>query len=408
MRLVLLLLLASTINGNVFAQQAECLEECQPVWQAEPSPIRLLCDPPPCDNWLTLEYLLFWSDGYRVPDLISGAVPGTPRADAGVLGLPSTTRLLGSEDLGDGSRSGMLLDFGRWLDGCGDLALTGSFLLLDNGGSSQTFPSTPDTIVSRPFFNVNPAVDAPDAELVNYPGVVDGTISVESENEIFSGGVGLLKRLACCSAPCGCRSRRVDLTLGYRAFAANEALTIDETLNPDGGFLPVGTQIDVMDRFETKNHFHGVQIGIRSAWQRQRWLLETHSSVAIGNVNQRVIIDGSTTTTVPGIDPAIQPWGILAQPSNIGEYERNRFGVLTGSYIGIGYQLNCRVRLRAGYNVIMLNRVVRPGPQIDTTVNSTQLDPNVPVTGPLRPAFAWRNEESLVLHGLRLGAEFSF
>lgn len=376
--------------------------------QSDVTPIRFLCDPPVCRNWMDVDYLQFWSDGYRVPGLVTESVAGTPRADAGVLGLPTTNTLLGNETLGDDSRSGLRLSFGRWLDECGDLALTGSFFLLGNGGSSQTFPSDPNTIVSRPFFNVDPAVNAPDSELVNFPGVVAGTVSVSSSSDVFSGGVGIQKKLFCCGDRQCCSARRVDAYMGYRVFAFDETLTIEETLFPSGGFVPAGTQIDVIDRFATENRFHGVQFGLKGTWQRRKWLFETNSNFAIGNVQQRVIIDGRTTTSVPGFAPAVQPYGILAQASNIGTYERNRLGLLTDTYVGVAYQMNCRLKLRAGYNLIFLNSVARPGRQIDTTVNGTQFDPNVPVSGPLHPTFTWRDSESLLLHGIRLGAEFTF
>ena len=376
--------------------------------QTDVTPIRFLCDAPVCRNWVDVEYMLFWSDGYRVPGLVSESVPGTPRADAGVLGLPTTDMLLGNEKLGNDSRSGVRLSFGRLLDDCGDLALTGSFFYLGDGDSSQTFPSDPNAIVARPFFNVDPSVNAPDSELVNFPGVVAGTVSVSSSSDVFSGGVGIQKKLFCCGDKRNCSARRIDAYLGYRVFAFDETLTIDETLFPSGGFVPAGTQIDVRDRFATENRFHGVEFGLKHSWQRRRWLFETNSNFAIGNLQQRVAIDGTTTTSVPGFDPVVQPYGILAQASNIGSYERNRFGVLTDTYVGVAYQMNCRLKLKAGYNLIFLNSVARPGRQIDTTVNGTQFDANVPVSGSLHPTFAWRDSESLFLHGIRLGAEFTF
>ena len=163
----------------------------------------------------------------------------------------------------------------------------------------------------------------------------------------------------------------------------------------------------IRDRFETENRFHGVEFGVMRTWQRQRWTFEAGSRVALGNINQRVLIDGSTTVTVPGVEPVVQPFGILAGPSNIGEYERNRFGVLTDSRLEIGYWLSCRLKLQLGYNFIFINDVARPGNAIDLNVNGTAIDPTVATTGPASPNFDW-NSESLFLHGFNAGIEFRF
>ena len=367
-----------------------------------------VCDGPTCcsQNWIDINYISFWNDGYATPALVTQSPAGTPQTDAGVLGSPNTSTLLGSDNLGDNTLSGFRIDFGRWLN-C-DTALTGGFFFL-NGDSSDTFPAGGDGIVSRPFFNVAPGQNAQDSELVNFPGQVSGTTTVDSNTDIFSGNVGLQRKIYCCDDDSCCSGRRLDAYLGYRAFSFDEELVIREQLNPNStsGFFPAGTQIDLTDRFATENSFHGVEFGLLHTWQKQRWVFEASTRVALGNIRQRVIIDGSTVTTVPGNDPFVQPYGLLAAPSNIGEYERDRFGVLTDTRLEIGYWVSCRWKLQAGYNLLFLNSVVRPGPHIDTTLNTTQIDPLVTDAGPARPRFDW-NDESLLLHGLNVGAEFRF
>ena len=73
----------------------------------------------------------------------------------------------------------------------------------------------------------------------------------------------------------------------------------------------------------------------------------------------------------------------------------------------LGYQVNHRTRLKLGYNAIYLNDVARPGDQVDLHLNATQIDPNVPVSGPASPTFNWKSD-SLYLHGLNAGIEFTF
>jgi len=324
----------------------------------------------------------------------------------GLLDNPATTNLLGNERLGDGLRPGLQLGFGRWLDDCGSRAITGSIFSLDNGEDTQTFPSDLNQIVSRPFFNTDPAVNGWDSELVNMPGIVSGQITVSTDSSIFSANIGLQKKLCCDNNQHGL-ARRLDFFVGYRMFGVDESLTITEALNPNGGLIPAGTRFDVLDQFETENRFHGVELGLTNTWQKQRWSFGVMGKVALGNVNQRVIIDGSTTIAVPNSATVVQPYGILASTSNMGTYERNRFGVLTQAQLEIGYQVNHRTKLKLGYNAIYLNDVARPGEQVDLHLNATQIDPNVPVSGPASPTFNWKSD-SLYLHGLNAGIEFTF
>ena len=360
-------------------------------------------------NWFDVEYLLLFSDGFRVPELVAESAPGTPRPQVGLLDDPATNILLGNERLGDGAMSGLRLGFGRWLDPCGNLAFSGS-VFWTGSSSSVDYPSDPDAIISRPFFNTAPTVSGFDSELVNFAGAVDGTISVATDTDIFSANMGLRKKLRCCEDPCDPYSScRIDLLYGSRIFSINEELTITEALTSTAtsGFVANGTQFDVMDRFATRNRFHGVEIGLLGQWQRQRWTFGAMGKAAFGVVRQRVNIDGSTTITVPGIAPVTQPWGILATPTNIGEYKRNRFGVLTEANLEVGYYVSCRCKLKMGYTLLALSDVVRPGDAIDLNVNSTYIDPLVPDDGPETPEFQWESGTAF-LHGLNFGLEFYF
>ena len=400
---------SASCDGSSCAAQPSC--GCQPGRSCgKPDCFRWICDPPcKCGrNWIDADYLLFFSDGYRVPTLATTSPAGTPRDAAGVLGGPGTGILSGGETLGDGTLNGWRISAGRWLDDCGNVAITGDLFGLHQSDST-TLPSDPNTIVARPFFNSDPSVNAQDSELVNFPGVVDGTMTIDTDTDIFSGGVGIQRKLCCCVDQCNCRARRVDLLFGYRAFSLDESLVISESLTSaaSSGFVSAGTMFDVTDRFETENRFHGVEVGLLHTWQRRRWTFELLNKVALGNVRQRVDISGQTVITVPGSAPLVQPFGLLATPTNIGVYERDEFGVFSQTGLEIGYQVHCRLKLKAGYTFMYLSDTVRPGSAIDLNVNATQIDPLVPVSGPNQPEFRW-DSESLILHGLNFGLEFLF
>jgi hypothetical protein len=69
------------------------------------------------------------------------------------------------------------------------------------------------------------------------------------------------------------------------------------------------------------------------------------------------------------------------------------------------------VRFFAGYDVIYISNVVRPGDQIDTTLNFTS-NPVIngvgtTLTGPARPAPQF-NGSSFWAQGVKLGASYAF
>src|SRR5690606_17291931 len=136
--------------------------------------------------------------------LVTGSPQGTPQAQAGVLGQPNTTVLFGDSYILDGSRDGLRFQAGSWFNDYQDLAIEGDVFFFET--SSTAFSATGDNgfpILARPFFNMVP-VDAfgdflppaEDAELVSYPNVVEGNVTVNARSEF--GGAGLRLRAAIC------------------------------------------------------------------------------------------------------------------------------------------------------------------------------------------------------------------
>src|SRR6516165_6120868 len=68
--------------------------------------------------WAEAEYLLWWMKGASLPPLITASPAGTPAAQAGVLGAPSTTILFGDTRVNDEVRSGVRFTLGGWLNDC--------------------------------------------------------------------------------------------------------------------------------------------------------------------------------------------------------------------------------------------------------------------------------------------------
>jgi Putative beta barrel porin-7 (BBP7) len=76
----------------------------------------------------------------------------------------------------------------------------------------------------------------------------------------------------------------------------------------------------------------------------------------------------------------------------------------------LGYRLPLGLRVFAGYDLIFVSNVVRPGNQIDTTLNlsgSPGITPGGIFSGAVRPAPAFNNS-SFWAQGINFGASYPF
>ncbi len=366
--------------------------------------------------WGSAEYLLWWADGMDLPPLVTTSPNGTPREQAGVLGAPGTLVLYGNENVLNSVQHGLRLKAGFWFDPDNRYGIQGEYFGLQN--YSDRFAASGDAnglpILARPFFNVNPrdpltnAFDPPareDSELIAFPNLVTGNIGVDVSTRLESGALALRTMLACdthCNSQ-GTGFSRTDMILGYRYLRLKDKLRIANRVDSLDRQFPVS--FEVYDQFETSNKFHGLDLGL--AWQAgwQRWTVDMLLKTAIGSVSQNVSIQGGTTITEPNLPPVAHTGGLLALPTNIGSYSRQRFAVVPEFGANARFAIMRQLHATIGYSLIYMGSVVRPGDQIDRDVNPDQLPPPiVPMAGALRPEFSFQ-ESSYWVHGLSFGIE---
>jgi hypothetical protein len=325
---------------------------------------------------------------------------------AGQLDQATTTILFGNEDLVDLVRPGGRIHMGYWFDDRQCHGVQFDYLRLATRSDTFQLTSAGDPILARPFFNVEPGFEGQDAELVAFPGLLEGRIDVDAESTVESVGV-LYRRMMC-----RWRGHQTDFVVGWRYSRLDDELTISDTKTAigAGGAIALGTTVEEIDRFTAQNDFHGIEVGLINQWNHCDWMLELTAKVALGNMQSDYAIDGSTTVTVPvpGGDPAVAvtPAGLLAQSTNIGVYTNDEFAVIPELGVLFGYQVARNVRVTAGYTVIYWSRVTRAGDGIDTQLNLSQLDP-AGLVGPERPTFT-QTDSSLWMHGLNLGLDVQF
>jgi hypothetical protein len=347
-------------------------------------------------TWGRVEFLLWWYEGQDVPPLVTASPAGTDRDDAAV--LPAATILLGDEALGYGLRTGERLSLGYWFDPAARVGIGGRVMGLDTGAFN--YRATPDTapIFGRPFFNTDPFINANDALLVTFPdGGLSGTANVSAKVDLLAADAFFRATLGCCGG------RRTDLVLGYQFTRLDEDLVIRNRTQVADAPQP---EIMLVDSFDTKNEFHGVEVGCIHERPIGCWNLEVLAKVGLGNMHERIRIKGETTIDVPGLDPFTRQGALLAQESNIGEYSQNSFAAIPELNVNLGYHLSQNVTFTLGYSLMVWSDLVRPGDQIDTDVDGRfLLDPDFPGS---EPAFLGFVESSHWVQGLNLGLNWRF
>jgi hypothetical protein len=311
-------------------------------------------------RWVRLDYLISWRRGTRIPALATTSSAGTSLEDAGVLGLSTTSSLLGTNKLNDGTQPGGRIDFGRWIPGT-ETAIGARFYGLTDAGARLTFT---DAIVTRPFFNV----DAGEQQSlpVNYPSSESGILTVDSASEMFGSDVYIMRPWKSTG------TARINFLTGYQFSRFSESISIHSiSTNLDGrNGIPIGTQLEVRDAFRTSNEFHGWLVGLTTEIDGGNYTLSFLAKVGIGGVTHRISTSGSTTITDPGGGTSITD-GLLVAASNQGTFEQSRFTTIPEFSARYTRHLNDALDFSVGYSLIYWGHAVQPGNQIDLNVDST-------------------------------------
>ncbi len=353
--------------------------------------------------WGYAEYLLWVPQNQSLPPLVTVSPAGTPLASAGVIG-PSTTAVA-FDRFSDPARSGMRLGGGFYFTRDALWGADFNYWFLAPWSRDFTAASTGGPIVGRPFTEIGPVGAGPAAELVAFPGLLAGSVNVHSYQNLWGLDTNLRRQLWC--GPNGF----LDLLLGYRHLTLTEHLDINENLTVTGAPGAVGTNILISDRFHTSNNFNAPQIGLAGQWNfAPRWYLAGSVKLAMGVNHQTVDINGTTVFNIPGVATVPQSGGLLALPTNIGSRSADRFAVLPEVGLKLGYNITPNLSVYAGYDFLYISSVVRPGAQIDPTLNSSQR-PNAfgpqPLVGAARPASLFAGQDFWV-QGFNFGLLYRY
>jgi hypothetical protein len=366
--------------------------------------------PAKCRWWGSAGYTMNWlrPDRLPAPLVTIGRATDIP---PGALGQPGTGVIIGDRIDYD-MISGLRLEAGVFLDEgcCFSLDAGAQFFAGTTKHATVASDATGNPIIARPLFDVTTGL--PGAEPTSIPNLFTGVTHVDGRAELF--GAELNARWHACVCP----GLTANVLLGFRYFHLAESLTIRDTLTPliDGLILFQGmgvttpAQVADIDQFRTRNNFYGMQVGGQFRCDGEWVFLSGFAKCAIGATDQTVDIKGTTGLITPtGVTTA--NGGLLALPSNSGHFTRTVLSVLPEGGFTFGVKVTSHVQLTAGYSFLVWSGVVRPGRQIDTAINPTQIPSDglfgTSTTAPNRPLFNFNNEV-VWMHTLTLGLAFQY
>ena len=334
-------------------------------------------------------------------------------AHPGALGQPGTSILFGDDNYRFGTRHGVRVQGGVYLDSEQTFSVdaAGFYIFPDNIRSSFASDDAGNPLIARPVLNA--LVGQLRSFLTSAPGVSAGSTTVEARSELW--GFETNARYEFDLAP----AIRANVLGGFRFVRLNERLTIADQLAPltpnsftflgPANFVNPPNTLRDQDLFETTNNFYGVNLGSQVRWQNQWLSLSAYGKVALGSTEEKLRIQGSSTLVTPAGNQTA-PGGILALSSNIGNYSRSVFGVVPEAGLTLGVEPIRHVRATIGYSFLYWNNVLRPGGQIDRIVNPALVptDTNFgAATGGNHPIVDLM-DRSFRVHTLNLGVELYY
>jgi len=419
----------------------------------------------PC-MWFRGEYLLLFGDSQNVGfPLLTTSSPN----QNGVLGLPTTTALIGGGSINYGGISGFRLGGGFFGDADRRFGFDFSSLYaqptqysktfdansgsagaggVDSGGFSGVLVGAGIPLLARPFIdttngNTSLVVVAP-----NLPGTVPGgnalavgKANVSTRTSLFSADPSAIWNLYR-SEPGRRLSVSVDLLAGYKYLQFNEEFVINSqtllrgvtpvttfTTGPFGvpvvtGITlvptPVGvggvntaspSTIDIADRFVTTNRFNGGNFGFHADVRYGMFTLSARGMVGIGDIHQTLRIRG--VTSFQNTDNGRSGFayaGLYANASNVGTYTHDEFTIIPDLNLTMGINLTRSLSMYVGYNVLYINRVLRPGNQLNPVIDastvpfSTSYGNLGAIPGTLKPLI----QDDYLLQGVSFGFGFKY
>jgi hypothetical protein len=318
--------------------------------------------------WDSDELLIWWNKAAPVPALVTASRGARP-----VLGAPTTSVIVGGKAIDTQDSAGYRLAYGFSLNQEDTVGFEGRYFFLGTRTYSTSITDFGEDryhAIGLPFINANTGREGV-LTLAN-TGYSSSLISVFTSSRVQGAEANFIGNLYAGGG------LKVHALAGYRFFQANEGLRVESTYlrypTPATNFYQ--TLGMIADQFDGHNEFHGGQVGMMVDAHRGPFYVEITGKAALGTNFEMVRIDGATHLVTAAYPvPLLQSFhgGVYAQGTNIGQYTRSVFAVVPEGIFKVGLKLGDRGRFYIGYNFLYLSDAVRPGDQIDRTVNPRQI-----------------------------------
>lgn len=354
--------------------------------------------------WAHIDFPIWWTDGMTLPPLVISNAAGARPA------LPNDTVLFGGNDELDESRTGVRVRLGSRLTTAPGFGVEAEYLRLGEQSLNFSRSSGGTASLGFSFFNLTPFDVDPNNNVVPVAPREDsfvaaatagnnvitfpqsGAVAVDARSSFDALGI-LIRRDVTEYGPWAYfnspdhRAVTMEFVYGYRFLRLEDELNL--SLQTVAATVPTPTSINLRDTFRTRNHFHGVNLGVDVGTYLYNWTVDASGRLALGQNNATVEINGSGST-------APNSGGMYARRTNIGTTTSTDFVVVPELGVTGGYCVTDQLRFTLGYSLIYWSRVMRAGDQIDRDISSTQL------TRPERPM----TTTSYWASGLNLGLDY--
>ena len=383
----------------------------QPVYQPYFYYRRL---PQMTERWFGVDTLMWWTPKVDLPALVTTSPQGTSATEAGILGTPGTQTIWGGDHVFNFAQAGVRFRGGSWFEQDDGSGIGAELVMLGNRGQIFVTQSDGDPILARPFLDTDTGLQ--NSQLVAYPGLNAGSIGFDTETRMYSINMHYWVELYDASESDGTIFRGQSSNFQSEADRPEETLFglqigprfthLDDTLLMDERFIsqPSGRSYLLRDSFKTENSFLGGEFGFRMR-RRGRIDIDLGLILAIGANHRELDINGQNVVTDGG-SSVTNPGGFLAQQSNFGGWDDNRFSLMPSLDVSFGYENENGWRLSVGYSLLYWTNVLRAGEQISLSIDPNQLL-NPPPGVSTNPAPLYR-EADYFAHGLTVGISKSW
>jgi hypothetical protein len=375
-------------------------EVCQPTKHVRRGPLG--------PAWDEFEFLLWWPKAHPLPPLVTATQTRLTRAlpppQLPVLGRPETVLLVGGRAIDNQDIAGGRFALGWSLNEPETFGFELRYFFLGTrtlrarvSELGHSPPASPRIrSLGLPYIDATTGQEA--VFSLAFPGRSNGEVFAATTTRVQGAEANFVANLH------DGKNVKLNGLVGYRFLQVHEGVTVAQVRY---GGTDVST---IYDQFDGHNRFNGGQFGLHADVSRGIVFCELTGKIAFGQTFEVVKIDGSSVVSTPapfGVSEQRHLGGVYALPTNVGRYTSSAFAVVPEGTFKVGLRLSDRGRAYVGYNFLYLSDVVRPGDQIDRTINPAQI-PTLNPTGTFsppdrpRPVFA---RSDFWVQGLVIGLE---